>query len=57
MTKKTKRKLDAALKGEDRIGGVAGAGNGTGLGSALSGPSEPDLHLEEAASGSGVAGL
>jgi len=24
MTKKTRRKIDAALKGEDRIGGVAG---------------------------------
>src|SRR6516225_11156115 len=53
MTKKTRRRLE----GEDRAGGAAGAGDGEGPCAARRGPSEPDLRLEEAVSGSGGAGL
>lgn len=58
MTKRTRRKFDAGLKakGEDRLGGVAGAGDNCRFGATLRDPSEPDLRLGEAASGAGGAG-
>ena len=49
--KKTRRKIDAALKAKIALGGVAGAGDGGRSGAAVSGSSEPDLRLEEAAAG------
>src|SRR5882724_2188177 len=44
-------------EGEDRLGGTSGAIDGSGPGTAIRGPSQPDLRLEEAASGASGAGV
>jgi hypothetical protein len=45
------------MRGEDRRGGVARAGDGGRSVAALRGSSEPDLRLEEAAAGAGGTGV
>src|SRR6266849_4848804 len=44
-------------EGEDCLGGFAGAGDGSGPCATLRGPSEPELRLEEAASGARGQGV
>src|SRR5713226_7420187 len=46
-----------SAEGEDCVGGNAGAGDGGRSGPALRGPPEPDLRLEEAASGARGEGV
>ena len=52
MTRKTRRKVDAALKAK-----IALEGDGGRSGAALRGAPEPDLCVEEATSGTGGPGL
>ena len=55
--KKTRRKIDAALKAKIALEATAGAVDGSGPVAAVRGPPEPDLRLEEAAAGAGGAGF
>src|SRR5271166_5359748 len=57
MTKKTRRRIDAGLKAKIALEALREQGDGYRPGSALRGPSEPDLRLEEATAGSGGARL
>jgi transposase len=54
MTKKTRRRIDAGLKAKIALDALREQATVADLGAALRGPSQPDLRLEEAASGSGA---
>ena len=56
MTKKTRRRIDGGLKAKIALEALREQATVRDL-AALRGPSEPDLRLEEAASGSGGARL
>jgi uncharacterized protein (DUF1778 family) len=57
MTKKTRGRIDAGLKPQIALKAVREQATVVDLAAALRGPSQPDLRLEEAASGSGGARL
>lgn len=57
MRQKDETEDRCGAEGEDRPGGVARACDGARAGPALSGSSQPDLHLEEAAVGAGGESL
>ena len=57
MTKKTRRKIDAALKAKIALEALREQATVADLAQRYRGSSEPDLRLEEAASGAGGAGV
>lgn len=57
MTKKTRRRIDAGLKAKIALEALREQATVKGPCAALRGPSQPDLRVEEAASGSGGAGV
>jgi hypothetical protein len=57
MTRRTRRKIDAALKAKIALEALREEATVPVIGSALRGPPDPGLCVEEAAAGPGGAGV